>query len=709
MALLLGSLLILLGPRLAMPFNISGFQACSSLPVLGVLPGGGWDNLRNLELGLVLRRNYSLCRVTEDREYLIPDQVHVVPRRESMLETHSEIIRDWRTYTDAFSLTINAEASFLSILNGKFSASSQRSKVHSVYDQTITTRVQARQHIYSLAAQPPWVLAEAFRQQLLHISEHLENNRSQQASYQAELLVLAYGTHVLTEVEAGASLMQEDQVKRALLDENSTKKVGIAASASAIFFSRIQLGANLTGQVRNQQQWEYVKNTVSSKIQNHGGEPFYPGITLQKWQQSIPNRLVAIGRSGLPLPFFITPEALPELQVPSVRRLALTVQKAIQQYYAVNTYPGCLQPKASNFNFQANVDDGSCEKAKHHFTFGGVFQKCQAVSGKGAETLCQPYRTANPLTGAASCPKNYSALLLNSELRSSNVPQMECRKQCSSCYWLFQCCKTVCGNREHPSVVSLSAYWCSPAGSPALSKPGFLFGGLYTNTQRNPLTKAQTCPHFFYPLVLFEDLKVCVSGNHEMGKSSAIPFGGFFSCRVGNPLAGFLQGQSPGMLKEVFYRDSPTVYPMKCPPGYSQHQAYLSEGCQILYCLQAGALFAQQLVPIHLPPFIRPPLLNESYTDVDALVDSDANQISNLDDATKKALKGSGGDQEHSGSGTWVTAGVWLPLVISLVIVAGVLVLSIRCYRKRQYLKLTKRRLDSDQEMTLEEPPVNTA
>ncbi|XP_044537907.1 macrophage-expressed gene 1 protein-like [Gracilinanus agilis] len=709
MALLLGSLLILLGLRPAMASRISGFQACkgaaSSLPVLGVLPGGGWDNLRNLELGPVLRRNYSQCRVTDDREYLIPDQAHVVARRESVLETHSEIIRDWRSYTDAFAVTINAEASFLSVLNGKFSAACQRSKVHSVYDETVTARVQARQHIYSLAAQPPWVLEEAFRQQLLDISEHLENNRSQQANYRAELLVLAYGTHVLTEVEAGASLMQEDQVRRAFLEDSSVKKVGIAASASAIFFSRIQVGANITGQVQNQQQWEYMKNTVSSKIQNHGGEPFYPGITLQKWQQSIRNRLVAIGRSGLPLPFFITPEALPELPVPSVRRLALTVQNAIHQYYAVNTFPGCLQPKASNFNFQANVDDGSCEKAKNRFTFGGVFQRCQPVSGKGAETFCRSFRIQNPLTGIASCPSNYTEVLLASELRSSNVPKMECRKQCNSCYWLFQCCKHICGDYFHPSVVSVSAYWCAPTKSPELSKPGFLFGGLYTNTQKNPLTKAQTCPTYFYPLVLFVDLKVCVSSNYELGKTSAIPFGGFFSCRVGNPLAGLLKGQSPGMLKEIFYQASTTVYPMKCPPGYSQHQAYLSEGCQILYCLQAGSLFAQQLAPIHLPPFLRPPLLNES-----SLEDSDANKVSrrsSLGRASQEALDF--GDFEYSGPSMWAVAGIWMTLVTSLVIVAGVIVWIIRYYNKRKYLGLPVRYSGSDQGMTMEEPQISLA
>ena len=39
-----------------------------------VLPGGGWDNLRNKDSGLLVSMNYSQCRTTDDGRYLLPDR-----------------------------------------------------------------------------------------------------------------------------------------------------------------------------------------------------------------------------------------------------------------------------------------------------------------------------------------------------------------------------------------------------------------------------------------------------------------------------------------------------------------------------------------------------------------------------------------------------------------------------------------------------------
>ncbi|TFJ96274.1 transmembrane protein 51 [Platysternon megacephalum] len=591
-----------------------GFQACKralNVSVLEVLPGGGWDNLRNVEVGRVMSLNYSQCRTTEDGEYLLPDEVEVVPLRESRVEVNAELIENWLSYTDAFARSINAEASFLGVLNGKFSSGCQETKTYNVYDQTVTTRVQVRHHIYSVKAQPAFTLHPSFRHQLLAIGNQLENNQSQTATYLAELLVLNYGTHVLTRLEAGASLIQEDQVKLTFLQDKVAEKASITASASATFFGKVNVGIGAAAQVQDELTKSYMENTVDSHIESRGSVPFYPGITLQKWQEGIPNHLVAIGKAGLPLPFFISPEALPELPAPTAKRVAAVVDKAIHLYYAINTHPGCIKADASNFNFQANVDDGSCLGASTNFSFGGVFQKCRGVSGLDGEEMCQPYRTQNPLTGGFSCPAGFTPVPLHSEERTASKPQAECHEECHSCWLFFSCCHKECGVRYYSTTVRFTAHWCAATG-PVPQGSGFLFGGLYSAGEENPLTGARACPSYFYPLSLFDGLKVCVSDDYEMGARFGLPFGGFFSCQAGNPLAGPLKGQSPGLLQDFFYQDSDTAYPMKCPQGYSQHKAYLSDGCQILYCLQAGSLFAQQLAPIKLPPFLRQPSPNAS-------------------------------------------------------------------------------------------------
>ncbi len=130
------------------PLNLrpsNGLRLCrknSSLPALEVLPGGGWDNLRNIDMGRVMNLSYSQCQTTEDGVYFIPDEVFVIPQKVSGVETNSEIIMSWQEQTSFTSKSINAEVSFCSVLNAKFSTENQRMKTHQVKDSSVTARVQ---------------------------------------------------------------------------------------------------------------------------------------------------------------------------------------------------------------------------------------------------------------------------------------------------------------------------------------------------------------------------------------------------------------------------------------------------------------------------------------------------------------------------------------------------------------------------------------
>lgn len=113
-----------------------------SLTALEVLPGGGWDNLRNIDMGRVMNLSYFQCQTTEDGLYFIPDEVFVIPNKETGVETSSEMISSWLEQKSTTSRSINADISFLSLLNGKFSTENQRMKTHQVKDSSTTTRVQ---------------------------------------------------------------------------------------------------------------------------------------------------------------------------------------------------------------------------------------------------------------------------------------------------------------------------------------------------------------------------------------------------------------------------------------------------------------------------------------------------------------------------------------------------------------------------------------
>ncbi|XP_073723487.1 macrophage-expressed gene 1 protein-like [Misgurnus anguillicaudatus] len=568
-----------------------------SLTALEVLPGGGWDNLRNIDMGRVMNLSYSQCQTTEDGVYLIPDEVFVIPQKISGVETHSEIIMSWLEEKSSTSRSINADASFFSMINGKFSEENQRMKTHQVKESSVTARVQVRNHLYTVNAYPGFNLDARFAHQAKEIADAIENNQTRQATYLSEKLILDYGTHVITSVDAGAVLVQEDYLKKSTYVSTSQSDMSsVSASAGFNFFSKV----NFDSVGNNIPSNSYQGNITYSLTQSHGGTLFYPGITLQKWQESTLNNLVAIDRSGLPLHYFLNPLTFPDLPEPIVTELALLVYEAAERYYKVNTIPGCVDPDSTNFNFQANVDDGSCEGPVTNLNFGGVYQTCTPLTTDG-NIICNEMTPNNPATGDFSCPQLYTATRLRSETIEDENFRAECRKKCRSCVflWLSTCCDEKCSDIYFVHRAKVDTYWCSTTQK-IPDNSMYLFGGLFGPSLQNPFTKSRSCPdNFFAQKLLSNGIMVCLSKDYTTGTKSSVPFGGFFSCQSGNPLA---QSQS------------------RCPPQFSQQLATISDGCEILYCVQSSVFTGGDLKPVHLPPFTKPPLINMNATNTVAVM-----------------------------------------------------------------------------------------
>ena len=110
-----------------------------------VLPGGGWDNLRNKDMGLVSYMNYSLCKTTEDGKFLIPDGVMTIPVKRSRVQTFAELFDHWTSYTSSTSrdININAGLHFSNVnVSGSFSEEFKSVKSRQYHDQSVTTRIQ---------------------------------------------------------------------------------------------------------------------------------------------------------------------------------------------------------------------------------------------------------------------------------------------------------------------------------------------------------------------------------------------------------------------------------------------------------------------------------------------------------------------------------------------------------------------------------------
>lgn len=662
----------------------AGFQNCKNalkVPVLPVLPGGGWDNLRNVDMGRVMELAYRHCRTTEDGQYIIPDEIFTIPQRQSNLEMNSKILESWVNYQSSTSNSINMELSLFSKVNGKFSLEFQRIKTLQVKDQAVTTQVQVRNLVYTVKINPDAELSWGFKKALMDISEQLENNQTRMATYLAELLVLNYGTHVISSVDAGAVLIQEDHIRSSFLQDSQSSRTAVTTSAGITFLNIVNFKFEENYTSQNAFTRSYLSNRTNSRVQSIGGLPFYPGITLQAWQQGVTGHLVAMDRAGLPLHFFINPERLPDLPGPLVRKLSKTVEAAVRRYYAVNTYPGCTDLSSPNFNFQANTDDGSCEGKMTNFSFGGVYQECTQFLGNEVVQLCQNLEQKNPLTGSMSCPPGYSPVQLLAQTHEEGYNHLECSRKCT----LYIFCKTVCEDVFRVARAEFRAFWCAASGQVS-ENSGLLFGGLFSGKSINPLTNAQSCPAGYFQLRLFENLKVCASQDYELGYRFSVPFGGFFSCVVGNPLVDSAASKDMG---------APSL--KKCPGGFSQHLALISDGCQVSYCVKAGLFTGGSLPAVRLPPYTRPPLMSQAATNTVLVTNPETASSWIKDPQThqwrlgeplelRRAMRVIHGDSEGLSGGA--AAGLTLGVTVALAGVISLAIYGARKSRKRGYQAL---------------------
>ena len=587
-----------------------------------VLPGTGWDNLRNLDMGLVFEYDYTQCQLTNDRKYLLPDGYLAIPVQQSNVEILSKLIYHWDNHTSltGYSINVAVRGGFYSDIEGKFSTDyiTAKTNMYSKNKKTIVTRVQIRQKLYIVRLQPGTNLHPRFKTRLLEIAAHMNNN-GQTAHYLSELLVRDYGTHYLTVAHAGGILVQEDYIRNndeTNFVENSQK---FTASASASFYGAIGFSPSFTYYFKNDTFLDYLSSRTYSQIRTFGGPSYRINFTINDWEDGLPDSAVTIDREGVPLHFAIIPEVLTELPPAQTLELAYYVEKAINSYYKHNTHLGCTNPNAKNFYFGANIDDGSCKAHSDNFTFGGVYQTCTHTPTDNRDIICPDMEQKNPLTDNYSCPPGCKAVLLHSGNKSGSYQTEDCDDQCHYLLGITYDCQQVCNKINNPVTGNYQTYWCVDTAMFVPGKSGYMFGGLYSSIAVNPLTQTRSCPNHFYPLRFGEDTHICVSDDYEFSYALSIPFAGFQSCSAGNPLA---TKSSTGKLKLDV---DPSTWPHRCPTGYAQHLASMEQSCEINYCVKAGSFDEKGLPPVKLPPYRKYPNLNPNTYNVMAILSAQGN------------------------------------------------------------------------------------
>ena len=570
------------------PGSIQSCSLASSNNLIGyeVLPGIGWDNLLNHERGDIIDFKYFKCRTTRDGRFLIPDDIFVVPIKSSKVDISSEIFDHFSDFTSTTSFSINSGATGVVpvdevpiSIGGSFSLELQNVKKNQIDLNTFTTRVQARYGRYTATLHPEAKLNDGFKKRLFSIARHMLFGKNRTAAYETQLLIRDYGTHILTSVDAGASVVKIDHISRSLMAQGTMDRSSVSMSATVGFPGILGVSMSSQYEQATAHKEQYNQMTNHSSIVSYGGPAFVPdGFSLANWTSGIDEDLVAIDRSGKPLNYLITPSTLPELPRQVVVDLSNMVETQITAFYRMNTYPGCTEIGNPKFSAKANVNDSSCTDVPLDIVFGGVYQTCKFKGD--TENLCDSneLNIKNPQTGEFSCPDGFSPYPLLERSYTESKTIQHCH------HFLFV---HWCSNQHLSGEANYQTYWCWT--KTRTNDLGYLFGGLYSSRVNNMVTQSHNCPSKFFPMKVLNDISICVSDDYGNAQPFSMPFGGLYSCSHGNPLAD-------------------DKNPKSCPEHFSTHLVSIEDGCEVKFCTQLQPTEVYENVKIRLPPYTQMPM-----------------------------------------------------------------------------------------------------
>ncbi|KAL3318375.1 macrophage expressed 1 [Cichlidogyrus casuarinus] len=280
--------------------------------LLAVLPGSGWDNLMNQERPQVVdREDYSQCKQSTDRKFVVPDQMEIEPIKMTVTSFSSETFESSSEYVDSTSNMINVNSGLTfwgSSISGSYSSERTHVKNNQLSTKSIVLRNQVRHRLYKVFLGPEAPLHKHFKKRILSISYLLDSPKMDisllediskiddywleqpgivgndkmlrssvnpianlststpymkavEAAYLADMIIRDYGTHFITETENGAAIIQISNLKEEVRKMTEERRSSISKGASVAFSLGLKFNFDYRSEEKNS------KTNVSSGAQ----------------------------------------------------------------------------------------------------------------------------------------------------------------------------------------------------------------------------------------------------------------------------------------------------------------------------------------------------------------------------------------------------------------------------------------------------------
>uniref|UniRef100_T1J2U8 MACPF domain-containing protein n=1 Tax=Strigamia maritima TaxID=126957 RepID=T1J2U8_STRMM len=327
---------------------------CPDVPKLKILSGIGWDALKDKDTKQLLQVTYKQCKTTFDKKLLIPDNADAFALKlPQEIEVKSHIFEHWSTYTPptsaSFKVANNVWPKEFLPLYYSLSGGYKQMKSLQVNNNTFTCRSEMRLVVYRVHLTS--LMDDVVKGRFMRVISALDRDKAEEAKFLTENILSDYGSHYTNVVDVGAVIVKEDYLKDVFLKahDGNRSKILSASKLSLLGYGfpwehKEDLDSSLLS--------EYNDAIVDKKIR------FFGALNWEKDAKA--EYVVAVDKSGDLLSSLVTSSNFPNARNTTLIRVRRMFNDAIRDYYERNIHRGCTQPKSNNFEFAANVDDGSC-------------------------------------------------------------------------------------------------------------------------------------------------------------------------------------------------------------------------------------------------------------------------------------------------------------------------------------------------------------
>uniref|UniRef100_A0A7E4VRV2 Macrophage-expressed gene 1 protein n=2 Tax=Panagrellus redivivus TaxID=6233 RepID=A0A7E4VRV2_PANRE len=350
---------------------------------LGDYLGRGYDLLTGETKLSVFGETYQNCNTSADFKYFVPDFYRAEKLYIGNVEKSTSICTSTQEYKSASNAGGSVGGSGSGggkTMGGSFSASQTEAKTNIEKSDTSMIMVKAEIVLYQLLGSPAASFNGAFLSRIQAIVNATRDRLPRTARYLIEEIYRDYGTEVVMNAKLGVKIERRVYVSNSYMKASSEKqtsfKMGLEASMTKQNEKKEQPPNTQGGKASV--SFESIKKSVEEMSQvdktdviSVWGGPDYSAMSSDSMEDFLKlDHVAALSRETEPLYRMMHGGALSPLSMTTdeITKLRMEFQYVYDEIMERNVYRGCMNPEYYNFDFQANVDDNSCDGNRCSFT-----------------------------------------------------------------------------------------------------------------------------------------------------------------------------------------------------------------------------------------------------------------------------------------------------------------------------------------------------